>query len=436
MDGAGDPYYPTDGNSGYDVADYNVSITYDPSSKHLDGDTVVTAAATEDLNKFDLDLTGLNVSAVQVNGKDAHFGRTGDHELVITPADPIAKGMTFRTEVRYEGNPTQAEAGQLGVNGWQNSTSGGAYAAGEPHSATFWYPANDHPRDKATFRVNAKVPDGWSVISNGHEEASTPENGWTTFHWVEPTRIATYLTTIGIDKWTFERSMLPNGIPIVSAYAPGTEDKKQLEARLPEILAFLSDKFGPYPQSAAGGVYLNENIGFSLETQTRPTYAKWTNLETVVHENAHQWFGDSVTVNSWADICLNECFASYAQWLWTEAKDHQNLDDRYRADIKKVDSSLWKNKLYDMGPGNEFRGVYTKGVLALHALRRQIGEDSFGKVLKEWPASHKDGNATWPQFEEFVQKTSGQDLTGFFDSWFHSDKIPADQYLYPGSLRG
>ncbi len=438
-EGAGDEYYPDDGNGGYDVGDYNVSVSYDPGSQRLDGDTTVTATATAALNQFNLDLNGLDVASVEIDGKPAKFARSGQHELVITPAEPITDKSTFHTRVRYSGKPTQAEAGQLGVNGWQLAKSGGAFAAGEPHSATFWFPANDHPADKATFHLAARVPNGWSVMSNGLEDGTEEKDGWTTFKWAEKTRIATYLTTISVDKWTIERGQLPDGKPIVSAYAPGVENKKQLESRLPEILAFLSEKFGPYPQDAAGGIYLNEDIGFSLETQTRPTYAKWTNLETVVHENAHQWFGDSVSVAKWADICLNECFTSYAQWLWTEAKEHQNLDQRYKTAVDKMKTrdAFWANKLYGMGQGNEFHGVYDKGVLAIHALRRQIGDEAFGKVLKEWPATHKDGNASWSQFEEFVQKTAGgQDLRGFFDAWFHGDKMPADQYLFPGSLHG
>jgi aminopeptidase N len=253
---------------------------------------------------------------------------------------------------------------------------------------------------------------------------------------VEPTRVATYLTTIAIDKWTFERSSLPGDIPVVSAYAPGVENKKQIEARLPEVLQFLSEKFGPYPQSAAGGIYLNEEIGFSLETQGRPTYAKWTRLDTVVHENAHQWFGDSVSVDKWADICLNECFATYAQWLWDEAKSRENLDQRYRSAVDRMRGrdAFWENKLYGMGAGEEFKGVYDKGVLAIHALRRQIGEDAFGRLLKEWPAAHRDGNASWPQFEEFTQRLAGQNLRAFFDAWFHGDKMPGNEHLYPGSL--
>jgi aminopeptidase N len=434
-DGVGDPYYPQDGNGGYDALDYHVSISYDPATKKLDGDTVVTATATADLTAFNLDLRGYEVASVEVDGKPAKAGRAGDHELVITPATTIPNGQTFHTRVRYAGVPERSENGTLGTNGWQIAKSGGAFVAGEPHSATSWYPSNDTPRDKATFRLTARVPDGWSVISNGREEPSTSDGGWTTYNWVETTRIATYLTTVGIDHWTFERSTLPSGIPVVNAYAPGAEGKKQVESRLPEILDFLSTKFGPYPQDAAGGIWINESIGFSLETQTRPIYATWAELTVVVHENTHQWFGDSVSVASWSDICLNECFASYAQWLWDEAKDHKDLDAQFRTQVARTTDRFWHRKLYDMGAGNEFTAVYDKGALAMHALRRKIGDPAFDQVLHGWAAKHKDGNASWPDFEQYVQEVAKQDLRGFFDAWFRGDQKPGDDLLYPGSLR-
>jgi aminopeptidase N len=435
-DGAGDPYYPKDGNGGYDVTAYHVQISYDPASHELTGDTLVTAKATAGLETFNLDLQDLDVQSITVGSEEAKFSRSGDHELVITPANAIESGSTFETRVKYSGVPKVTEEGTLGENGWQLSSSGGAFAAGEPHSATAWFPANDTPKDKATFKLDARVPNGWSVISNGLESPPTPgSDGWTTFHWNDPKPIATYLTTVGIDKWSIDRSTLPNGIPVVSAYAPGAEGKRAVEARLPEILDFLSSKFGPYPQAAAGGIYINENIGFSLETQTRPIYAQWAEESVVVHENAHQWYGDSVSVDQWKDICLNECFASYASWLWDEAKNGVNLDDEYRTQVARSGDRLWSGKLYDMGPGNEFTAVYEKGPLALHALRRLIGEDAFNRVLKEWPAEHKDGNASWPEFEKFTQEIAGQDLSGFFKAWFHDDTQPADEYLYPGPLR-
>ncbi len=433
-DGVGDPYYPKDGNGGYDVTGYHVSISYDPASKNLDGDTRIAAAAEGELSEFNLDLNGLEVKNVEVDGKPAEFTREGEHELVVTPAETV--DGNFEVRVRYAGVPKLAEEGSLGENGWQISSSGGAFAAGEPHSATSWFPANDTPRDKATFKLDARVPNGWSVVSNGRESTPTAgADGWTTYHWTEPNRIATYLTTVGIDKWTFERSTLANGTPVVSAYAPGAEDKKAVEAKLPEILDFLTTKFGPYPQSAAGGIYINESIGFSLETQGRPIYADWAENDVVVHENAHQWYGNSVSVKEWRDICLNECFASYAQWLWDEAKEGVDLDEEYRTQVARGTDRLWSGKLYDMGAGNEFSAVYEKGPLALHALRRQIGEDAFDRVLKEWAAKHKDGNASWLEFEDFVQEIAGQDLSGFFQAWFHDGTQPADEFLYPGPLR-
>lgn len=434
--GAGDPYYPTDGNSGYDVTDYDLAITYDPATRRLDGQARITARATSDLSRFNLDLQGLQVDEVTVADQHATFTREGEHELVITPAFPLPTGRQFTTTVLYTGEPNAIDDAALGKNGWQRSTTGGSYAVGEPHTATTWFPANDTPRDKARFRLVARVPDGWTVISNGVEEKSSSADGWTTFRWSEQTPIATYLTTVAIDRWTVVRSRLADGTPVLDAYAPGAEAKRPLEQRLPEILALLAEKFGPYPQRAAGGIFLADNIGFSMETQTRPTYALWADLETLVHENAHQWFGDSLTVANWADICLNECFASYAQWLWKEAKEGKDLDALYRDEITKrqTDTKYWSRKLYDMGQGHEFEGVYDKGILATHALRRQIGDPAFDRALKEWMSAHRDGNASWPEFEAHAEKISGQDLDGFFAAWFRGDRLPADEYLWPGPL--
>ncbi|MEU7475210.1 M1 family metallopeptidase [Lentzea sp. NPDC042327] len=435
--GAGDPYYPADGNSGYDVRLYNLAITYDPGSQRLDGVATITATATDDLARFNLDLEGLDVSGVEVGGRPAKFAREGDHELVITPSAPVAKGGQFVTAVTYGGKPTTINDASLGRSGWQVSSTGGAFAAGQPHSATTWFPANDTPRDKAALKVAARVPDGWSVVSNGLEGEVTKDGGWSTFRWQEDTPLATYLVTVAIDRWEIVRSQLPGGTPVVDAYAPGTSaQKKPVQARLPEVLALLESKFGPYPQRAAGSIWVADQIGFSLETQTRPIYAAWADLETVVHENAHQWFGDSVTLRSWADICLNECLASYSQWLWAE-HEGEDLDDRYRRELeqKRGSTRFWSPKLYDMGQGNEFRGVYDKGIFALHALRRQVGDDVFFPALRSWTAQHRDGNASWPQFEDHVAKASGQQLDGFFQAWFHDSGIPGDQYLLPGVLR-
>jgi aminopeptidase N len=431
-DGAGDPYYPTDGNGGYDVDGYQVSITYQPDGKHLDGDTTITARATMPLARFNLDLSGLTVHSIEVNGQPARFDRTGRHELVVTPETSVNAGAAFTTRVRYDGVPELFDEQGIGAGGWYADSSGAAFALGQPHSASAWYPANDTPRDKATFALTARVPDGWTVVSNGVDEPPTSADGWTTFRWRLDEPVATYLTTIAIDHFRVVRSQVGNGTPVIDAYAPGTDAVKPAEDRLPEIIDFLSGKFGAYPFEAAGGIFVRGETGYALEVQTRPVYSPQPGLTTIVHENAHQWFGDYVSVTNWADICLNECFASYAEWMWSEAKDGADLDRLYRQAVNRV---RFGDLLYDMGAGREFTGVYSKGPVALHALRRQIGDAAFDQVLKGWPQRHRDGNATWPQFEAYVAEVSGQHLDGFFQAWFHSTTKPADQYLWPGSLR-
>ena len=434
-DGAGDPYYPADGNGGYDVTRYDVSISYDPPTRQLTGDTTVTAVAGMALSQFNLDLTGLEVRSVEVDGTAATFARAGEHELVVTPAAAVAHGATFRVRVRYDGQPRRLGETDLGAGGWHvNNVTGGAVAAGQPHSASAWYPANDTPRDKATFALTARVPDGWTVVSNGVDSAPVSDGGWTTFRWSLNSPSATYLTMVAIDRWTVERSALPDGTPVVDAYAPGTDKVRAAAERLPEVIDFLSSKYGDYPFEAAGGVYLPASLGYALETQTRPVYPPGVDLGFVVHELAHQWFGDSVTVASWADICHNECFASYAQWQWAEAKDGADLDERYRSAVGEADVSFWNRKLYDMGAGSEFRGVYTKGPVAVHALRRQLGDETFDKAVRGWLERHRDGNASWPEFEAYVQEVCGQDLRGFLDAWFRGTERPPDEYLWPGTL--
>jgi len=439
--GAGDSYYPQDGNGGYDVTDYAVGIIYDPATKHLEGDTTVTAVATQNLSRFNLDLDGLTVNSVRVNGTPARFTRAG-HELIVTPATPLVRGEQIKTRVGYSGEPKILADGLGGMNaGWQISPSGGAFVMGEPHSATAWYPVNDTPKDKATFHLNASVPQEWTAVSIGRELPSppAPKPGYRTFSWAETTPTVPYLTTVAIDKFEVFRSELADGTPVIDAYAPGVDESAQQDAqsRLPEIIEFLASKFGPYPFGSAGGIFIAKpSVKYALETQGRPIYGPGMGkLTVVVHENAHQWWGNSVSFKQWRDICLSECFASYAQQLWDEAKSGKNLDDWYRSEVGKQSKDFWAAKLYDMGKGKEFTGVYKKGPLALHALRRQIGDEKFFSILRGWQTAHRNGNASWPEFEAYAARQAGQDLGGFFTAWFRQGAKPGDVHLWPGSLK-
>ncbi|GAB2715267.1 M1 family metallopeptidase [Nocardia thraciensis] len=431
--GLGDPYYPDDGNGGYQVEHYALAIDYDPPSHRLAGTARVNAVATQALRMFSLDFAGPKVSKVSVNDLPAGFAREGEHKLTVTPAVPVLPGLPFTVTVEYAG--TQ---GDNPGNGWTLSPSGGAFVAGEPHSATTWYPLNDTPLDKATFDLTVTVPQEWDVVSNGLKVSDAAVGAKRTVRWAVRHPTLGYLTTVAIDRFEFLEQRRADGTPLVSAFAPQAVKHRELEERLPEVLDFLESLYGPYPFDSAGGIYIDTDLKISLETQTRPTYAPWTDLNTLVHENAHQWWGDSLSVRQWSDVCLNECFASYtADYLWPERKEGEDVDALYRETVAKFRDApeRWETRLQNPGAEKEFTAVYYRGPLFLHALRNLVGDDVFFPAIAEFVRAHAYGNASMPEFREFMQSRTGIDLSGFFAAWLDGTEIPPDEHLYPATLR-
>jgi aminopeptidase N len=437
--GIGDPYYPDDGNRGYDVKAYHVRLSYYRSNQHIAATTSIVSKATARLARFDLDLLGLHVLKVTVDGRPATFSRAYAHELVIAPARPVRKHHRFLVRVQYEGKPGSDSSTEV-LSGWFDArTTGAGFIAGEPHSCTLWYPCNDHPTDKARFSVTATVPRPLAVISNGSElktTASTRPGGTRvrTFRWRLREATATYLTTIYIDKLTFDRSVLPNGIAVVSAYGPRPGAAPDREARLPQVLHLLARRWGPYPAPAAGGIFVSGSVPFSLETFTRPLYTQGAAIPTIVHENAHQWWGDNVSVKRWRDVCLNECLASYSQWLWSE-HNGGNLDRRYRRGVAGQPGWL-TTPIYDMGAGHEFdgAGVYLKGAFFVHALRNKIGDAAFFKAMKGIQRDRAGGNMSMIGLRNSLEQRTGVDLTSFWNDWVLHARFPSHANLYPGDL--
>jgi len=301
---------------------------------------------------------------------------------------------------------------------------------------------NEHPSDPASYTITATVPQKWQVIANGVPAGGTsdPPSGMRTFRWEQRQPIASYLTMLYIDTFTTTSGTSPGGVPLRSAFAPGpdAEQNRQLDEKTGPVVDYLSTLFGPYPFAAAGGVYLDEPISFALETATRPVYADWVDEETVVHELAHQWFGDDVMIERWSDICLNECFASYAPWLWFAKTNGTDPDQVWKDQASTAfdQPAFWRSPLVDMGPGQEFSRVYDRGPLALHALRAEIGDDVFFRMLKGWVAENAGRNVTFDEWEAYVSRLAGRDLSGFIDAWFRGTTAPPQQYRHPGHLGG
>ena len=193
--GIGDPYFPLDGNGGYDVSHYDLDVRYQPGANLLSGLAVIQAHATQNLSQFNLDLRGLTVRSVKVNGATATWARDGD-ELVITPARGVRDRHALTTEIRYDGNPQPNDSGDGFI-----PTDDGALVIGEPHVASSWFPVNDHPSDKASYDIQITVPQGLEAISNGILVDTQTKNNWTTWKWRAKEPMASYLATATVGQF-------------------------------------------------------------------------------------------------------------------------------------------------------------------------------------------------------------------------------------------
>ena len=223
--------------------------------------------------------------------------------------------------------------------------------------------------------------------------------------------------------------------PASEAAGPSTgENAEAALAQEPEIIDFLAGVLGPYPFGEAGGIVDNDpGIGFALENQTRPIYAQgWftqpgDNTSVVVHELAHQWVGDDLALEAWQHIWLNEGFASYTEWLWSEHQGGptpQEIFDFY-AGIPE-DDPFWDVVIGDPGPENLFAGpVYDRGAMTLQALRTKIGDEDFFRLLKRWTAQQSGGNVSTDEFIALAEQVSGEQLDDFFTIWLFTPEKPA-----------
>ncbi|MCW2904333.1 MAG: Peptidase rane alanine aminopeptidase [Streptosporangiaceae bacterium] len=439
--GIGDAYYPDYGNGGYDVSHYDLRLRYQPSSDHLEGTATILATATQNLSRFQLDFA-LDVAAVEVNGVAAKHATAGSHELVITPEATISKDQPMNVVVRYADTPSKVKVGTL--TAWQR-TSDGAVAANEPEMAWWWFPSNDHPLDKATYDVSVSVPDGTSAISNGVLTRTSSQLGWTRYNWRETKPQATYLATLAVGKFEILKGKTKGGVPVINAYShelgsSAGAARASLE-RTSEVVDWESGVFGPYPFDAAGGYVPQTSTRFALETQTRVFYSpafftRGANLYVVVHENAHQWFGDSVSVASWRDIWLNEGFASYAEWLWSEKQGEGTAQQlaNYAYAFYPADSAFWKVKPGDPGKGNEFHhAVYDRGAMTLQALRTTVGDGVFFRIIRDWVMVKRYGNASVAEFIDLAERISGKRLDELFRTWLYTSGRPAVGPAAPGA---
>ncbi len=425
--GVGDPFFPKAGNGGLDVGHYSLALDYRPETGRLRATARITATATQELSAFDLDYRGPRVRAVRVDGAPARFGRQGQ-ELVITPATTIAPGSEFAVEVRYRGKPRPIVDADGARGGWIR-TDDGAFVAGEPTGSPTWFPCNDHPTDKATYDFRVTVPRGTEAVANGALVDRRRRGRRVTWSYAADQPMASYLATATTGEFRIRRSRFDGLESLVAVDPREARAAKRPLRRIERITRFFSTIFGPYPFGQTGAIVDHApEVGYALETQTRPIYDSAPSEVTVAHEIAHQWFGDSVSVERWDQIWLNEGFATWAEWRWA-----QRAGGRTTAQVLSRLERTPADRLgvWDPPPGSPSgprelfaNSIYIRGGMAVEALRQEIGDDAFYATLRAWTSDHAYSNATIDEFIALAEARSGRELGALFQRFLYAPGKP------------
>jgi aminopeptidase N len=388
---------------------------------------------------------GLTVERVEVDRKRAEWSREGQ-ELTVEPRRALRNRTRFKTTVRYQGVPTEFSIPGFDIRTGFMATPEGATVAGQPEVAAGWFPVNDHPIDKAAYDFEVTVPRGYEVVANGFLRDRDRRKGRTTWEWRAREPMASYLATIDIADWDVTKGRTDDGLPQYDAVDTNIAGglREQIDsslARQGEILDLLSEHFGPYPFDTLGAIVPNQDdLFFALETQTRSVYSKlfWLDNQgnprnadwVVVHELAHQWFGDDVALARWQDIWLNEGFATYAEWMWEEYEGRATPQEIFEATYEQIpaEDGFWAVPIGDPGVEDLFSDpVYVRGAMTVQALRNEVGDDSFWEIVREWASRNSGGHGTTPEFIALAEEISGEQLDDLFDTWlFTASKPPPD----------
>jgi aminopeptidase N len=442
--GGADRFFPGIGDLSYEVDHYDVELSYDPSSGVLDGTATIEATATQALSQFSLDLEGLRVTAVTVNGKQASFSRRKarrhippdepapklrleEGKLDVVTAEAMPTGAQFTVTVEYHGVPKEVINPSLLGEGWIR-TDDGAVGVSTGAGTPTWMPCNNIPADKATYTIGVMVPKDLKAVSNGRLSSVIMHGAQKKFTWTESQPMSSYLAVLDIGRGRLVEHQI-DGLPswtfVDSRLVAAT--RREL-SHVPEVIRFESKVFGPYPFDSAGSILDISSFGYAEETQTRPIYfanissrggAKHLRLLErlpLVHELAHQWFGDSVGLASWPEIWLNEGFATWAEWYFEETHGGEGAAAKFRQLLHTS-----KKSTFLPPPGNPGSqrlmyapSVYERGAMALQALRMAVGTKTMLSILRRWTSEHRYGSADTQQFIALAGEVSGRDLRSLF----------------------
>jgi len=421
---------------GFDVLTYDVWFGFDPAAQLLEGRvTMRVLGVKEGLSELPLDLDdAFTVTRTQRDGTDVTPVRRGSGKLVL-PIDPSLRpeGRTSFT-VFYRGLPPAGGA----LAFWQHNAVPAATTVAEPFGARDFWPCVDDPHDKATMTVSATVPAGWVFASIGALTTQDEPDGRRTFTWRLPQPVSTYLLPLNVTNYatiedTYTR-LDGRSMPIVSYVLPENRDGNvQRLGDIKKHLAILAALFGEYPFADTKYGIVASHFSGGMEHPTLTSIGANLLADTprdltslLVHELAHQWWGDLVTMRTWDDIWLNEGFATYAEVLYAEKADGADPGQGMRArDDGRYAGALGPAVVADPAdPFHNTGAVYRKGAWVLHMLRNELGDETFFAGLREWRRRHAFGTATRGELRALYEELSSRDLKPFFDQWVETPYRP------------
>jgi aminopeptidase N len=425
-----DSYYPDMGDPGVDALHYGLSLAWNPSKRLLTGEAIVVLRATGDDSSIQLDLTpSLDVGDVTLDGEPVQTTHDGKNLVVDAP---VRQDQRYVLEVHYSGTPEPVDApttrGDFSTSGFTITPSGETWTMQEPYGAHTWYPVNDQPSDKALYDFTLTVSSPWVGIANGDLLDRTERNGRTTTRWHLAEPAASYLTTLAFGDYTMSSNTSTSGVEIdywVPSDQPTLADGLQVAT---DGLDWLEDKLGPYPFDTLGFLLVDSQSG--METQTLITLGNTdytVSAAVLLHEMAHQWYGDEVTPNDWRDVWMNEGMAMYLQGMWEAEQNHLTIDAQmdiyagYEAEYRAESGPPAAYEPAEFGEGN----IYYGPALMWHELRQRLGDDEFFRLVREWPQARDNTSTGRDDYLAWIEEETGEELSDFFEAWLLGDTTPS-----------
>src|SRR6202521_5407541 len=434
----------------YDLQHSKIALRFDLDQKKILGEVTHSLSILRDgTTKIAFDSVGLTIQSVTLNKTAAKFETSAD-KLIIPLPTAAKPGDNFDIAIRYEGKPAKGIYFILPDKDYPDRPKQ-IWTQGESEDTRYYLPTYDYPNDRLTTETILTVPSSWITVSNGKLiNVTDAGKGLKTWYWKESLPSSTYLITVVAGEFDEVKDTW-HGIP-VTYYAPkGRGDRLPINyGRTPAMLELFSKKFGvDYPWEKYAQVMVDDFVAGGMENSSATTNTSsplvhpklapesFTGEDGLIsHELGHQWFGDLVTCKDWGNIWLNEGFATFLEYVWSESRYGKDQADyeRWQATREWFGSNtLWNKPIvrHDFDDSSEFdENAYGKGGWVLHMLRHQLGDDAFYRAMKHYLETNRGKSVVTSDLVKAIEETTHTNVDQFFSQWIYGAGAPKFDLSY------